>query len=124
MDTRTKILDLERASRLGENGRRLRVAAGAFDVLQAAHARLFSRLRPRDGALLVAVWEDASLERPPILPERARAQLVAALAAVDYVVVCAPEGLESLIQKLRPERVERATPGERNIIGEVIERHR
>jgi bifunctional ADP-heptose synthase (sugar kinase/adenylyltransferase) len=112
MDTRNKIIDVEAALRLDR--RRLVVAAGAFDVLQAAHARFLEAIRPVDGELLVVVWNDASLSQP-ILPERARAQLVAALRAVDYVVIAARGGeLEALVKW--------AVPEERNIIGVVLER--
>src|SRR6185503_2774450 len=84
MDTRNKIISPETALRLDRQ--RLVVAAGAFDVLQAAHARFLETIRPAHGKLLVAVWSDASLSQP-ILPEQARAQLVAALRSVDYVVI-------------------------------------
>jgi bifunctional ADP-heptose synthase (sugar kinase/adenylyltransferase) len=112
MDTRNKIIDLETA--LGLDRQKLAVAAGAFDVLQAAHARFLETIRPADGELLVVVWNDASLSQP-ILPERARAQLVAALRVVNYVVIAARGGeLETLVQW--------AVPEERNIIGVVLER--
>lgn len=112
MDTRNKIIDLKTALRLDRQ--RLVVAAGAFDVLQAAHARFLETIRPEDGELLVAVWNDASLSQP-ILPEQARAQLVAALRAVDYVVIAARNGeVEKLVQW--------AVPEDRNIIEVVLER--
>lgn len=116
MDTRNKIISVEAAWALGKDGRRLVVAAGTFDVLQASHARFLETIHPPEGALLVVVWDDASLERP-LLPERARAQLVAALRAVDYVVIDRHGGeLEKLVEQVVPE--------DRNIIGVVLERHR
>jgi bifunctional ADP-heptose synthase (sugar kinase/adenylyltransferase) len=112
MDTRNKIINPETALRLDRQ--RLVVAAGAFDVLQAAQARFLETIRPPDGTLLVVVWNDASLPQP-ILPERARAQLVAALRSVNYVVIAARGGeLETLVKW--------AVPEERNIIGVVLER--
>lgn len=123
MDTRTKILDLDAARGLRLEDRPLVVAAGAFDVLQAAHARFLAGLRREGSLLLVAVWDDATLGRP-VFTAAARAQLVAALAAVDYVVVCSEPALSGLLDALRPDRVERAVPDGRNIIGEVLERHR
>jgi len=121
MDTRTKILSGDQARTLA--GRRLILAAGAFDVLQAAHARFLGEVRCGGAELLVVVYEDAGLDRP-ILPEQARAQLVAALAVVDHVLIWPRARLDSLVEILRPERVEHAGRGERNIIEEVLARHK
>lgn len=112
MDTRNKIIDLQAALRLDRQ--RLVVASGAFDVLQAAHALFLDTIRPADGELLVVVWNDASLPQP-ILPEQARAQLVAALRAVNYVAIAARNGE---VEKL----VEWAVPEDQNIIRVVLER--
>lgn len=136
MDTREKIISLDQAaeiaSRLPAAGRPLIVAAGCFDVLQAGHAR-FLRGVHSDGSsrghiLLVAVYDDAVLCRlrgqaRPILDQRARAQLVAALAAVDYVVIWNDASLDALATRLRPDRVEHV-PDERNIIEEIRIRSR
>jgi bifunctional ADP-heptose synthase (sugar kinase/adenylyltransferase) len=64
------------------------VVSGYFDPLLAWHARRLSGLK-QEGRPLVVVIENPAL---PILPSRARAELVASLAAVDYVVEC-PEGI-------------------------------
>ena len=133
MDTRSKIISLEQAGQLAAplraEGRRLIVAAGCFDVLQAAHARFLGSLRADGASLLVVVYDDPSLCRllgqtQPLLAEQARAQMVAALGAVDYVLIWGQPDLDPLLELLQPDQVERNTPGERNIIGEVIERHR
>lgn len=132
MDTRTKILSFQGvtsgAVQICTGIRRLVVAAGGFDVLQAAHARFLAGLRDSDSVLLVAVWNDLTLSRlsgrpTPVLGQDARALMVAALAAVDYVVVCSEAELESLAAGLSPARLERSIPGERNIIEEVRARH-
>jgi bifunctional ADP-heptose synthase (sugar kinase/adenylyltransferase) len=136
MDTRAKIIDLdhaaELAARLQAAGRPLIVAAGCFDVLQAGHAGFLQRLRGngrRDSAaLLVAVYNDTALcelrgQARPILPERARAQLVAALGAVDYVVLWTEAPLSALAARLGVARIE-PVPEERNIIEEILERSR
>ncbi len=127
MDTRTKILRLEQAleaaAQLRREGRRLRLAAGGFDVLQAAHAEFLTALRSDGDALLVAVFDDASLGRP-VLAEQARAQLVAALRAVDYVLVWPESRLGELRDQLQVARIEPAPAAGRNIIGEVLDRHK
>ena len=96
MDTRSKILTCEAVCDLP---RPLAVATGYFDVLVAGHARDLECVRKRTGApLLVAV-------RPmpgAVLSPRARAELVAALRVVDYVVIADDEELDTLIDRLRP----------------------
>ena len=78
MDTRTKILSPEAAPHA------CTVVTGAFDIVLAADARELAEIRARHPAhpLLVVV-----LPLPgELLPQRARAELVAALRMVDYVV--------------------------------------
>ncbi|MGD0200834.1 MAG: hypothetical protein ABSD27_08805 [Bryobacteraceae bacterium] len=92
MDTRTKIVSAETAAGLARecraSGRRITLVWGHFDPLLAAHARRLGELASPGAVLIAAVSEPAR----PILPARARAELVAALAAVDYVVLPGPGG--------------------------------
>ncbi len=103
MDTRSKIIDearaVEIARELRGNGGRLCVATGYFDVLMRDHAR---RLAERDqcGKLIVVVHNP----RDPILAGRARAELVAALAVVDYVVL-QEQGPEELLSRLEADQL-------------------
>jgi bifunctional ADP-heptose synthase (sugar kinase/adenylyltransferase) len=86
VDTRTKILDAAAASRAAAEarraGKRVKLVAGHFDPLLAAHARRLGEIAGGGAVLFVAVGEP---ERP-LLPAAARAELVAALGMVDYVV--------------------------------------
>ena len=88
MDTRRKILAAEEAVEHW-SGRKVRLVRGYFDPLLAEHARRLAELAT-PGAALVVVIEDPP---QPILPARARAELVAALQAVDCVVLGAPTNL-------------------------------
>jgi len=82
LDTRSKILTTEEARRK-LNEKPVCWVSGQFDPLLAEHARrLLACVTP--GKLLVVEITD-SLQ--PLLSQRARAELVAALAAVDYVVL-------------------------------------
>ena len=125
MDTRTKILSIEQAleaaAKVRGEGRVLRLAAGGFDVLQAAHARFLAGLRGDGDALVVAVYDDASLSRP-VLAEEARAQLVAALRAVDHVLIWPRSRIEELREQLQAARVETVPDPARNIIERSEER--
>jgi len=112
MNTREKILSLdELRHRLGQHrqrGQRIVLANGCFDLLHVGHIRYLEEARREGDVLVVAVNSDAS-ERGlkgagrPILPERARAELVAALGAVDYVVLFDEPNVEALLVALRPD---------------------
>ena len=83
MDTRTKIIGAERVAELARSG--AQVVSGYFDPLVASLAEQLAALKQdlkREGSPLVVLIRSS---RNPILPPRARAELVAALAVVDYV---------------------------------------
>lgn len=82
MDTRTKILTDAEAVVIVRD-RSARVVTGHFDPLLAADARKLTEIAGRNGRLVIVVTNP---ERP-ILAERARAELVAALECVEYVVL-------------------------------------
>ena len=72
------------------DGANLQVVSGHFDPLLALHAERLEQIK-RAGTRLVVVLTDPA---EPILPQRARAELVAALSSVDLVVMGEPEGLK------------------------------
>jgi len=89
-------------------GQRVVFANGCFDTLHVGHVRYLEGARREGDVLVVGVNADSSvcaLKGPgrPILDERARAQLVAALRSVDYVVVFAEPNGESLLEELCPD---------------------
>jgi D-beta-D-heptose 7-phosphate kinase / D-beta-D-heptose 1-phosphate adenosyltransferase len=81
---------------------------GCFDVLHVGHLRTIRFARAQGDVLVVAINSDASVTRlkgkdRPIVPQAERAQILAALEDVDYVVVFeAPTPLE-LMKKLKPD---------------------
>ncbi len=112
MDSRAKILGREELrSRLEghrRRGQRIVLANGCFDVLHVGHARYLEGARREGDVLIVAVNSDASEEQlkgkgRPILPEKARAELVAAFAVVDYVIIFSETNVEALLNELRPD---------------------
>src|SRR5467141_2381733 len=89
-------------------GRRIVLANGCFDTLHVGHIRYLEGARREGDILVVGVNADSSvrnLKGPgrPILNEDARAQLVAALRCVDYVVLFAEPNVEALLEELRPD---------------------
>lgn len=109
--TASKILTLtqllEAAARQQASGRTIVFANGAFDLLHVGHVRYLEAARRQGDWLAVGVNSDASVARAkgpgrPVLPQDERAEIVAALAAVDAVVVFDEDSPSSLIAALRP----------------------
>ena len=99
MDTRTKIIEPERAAarlqELREQGRAVKVVTGYFDVLVAEHVARLREIGRTPGTLFVLVLDPPA----PLLGARARAELVAALAMVDYVVPVAEQAAAELLSR-------------------------
>jgi rfaE bifunctional protein nucleotidyltransferase chain/domain len=96
------------AERKRRRGAKVVFANGCFDTLHVGHVRYLEGARREGDLLVVAVNSDSSvchLKGPgrPILHESARANLVAALRAVDYVVLFGEPNAESLLEFLLPD---------------------
>ena len=117
MDTRTKILNLEAAPR------GCTVVTGAFDVVLAGDARELAEIRSRhpERPLLAVV-----LPLPDaLLPQRARAELAAALRMVDYVVSADDVAPDALLASLEPAhlvRLEEAQAARKRQLTEHVHR--
>ncbi|HEX5888154.1 MAG TPA: adenylyltransferase/cytidyltransferase family protein [Pyrinomonadaceae bacterium] len=91
-----------------ENGSRVVLANGCFDVLHVGHVRYLAGARELGDVLVVGVNSDeqvARLKGPgrPILPATERAELVAALESVTYVTVFNEPTVEELLLALKPD---------------------
>ena len=91
-----------------ENGARVVLANGCFDVLHVGHVRYLAGARELGDVLVVGVNSDeqvALLKGPgrPVLPENERAELVAALESVSYVTVFNEPTVEELLLALKPD---------------------
>lgn len=89
-------------------GRSVAFANGCFDLLHVGHIRYLEAAKREADRLVVAVNADESvrgLKGPgqPVMPEAARAELVAALRAVDYVVIFSDPTVERLLLLLKPD---------------------
>jgi len=89
-------------------GERVTLANGNFDLLHVGHVRYLQAAKALGGKLVVAVNSDASVralkgEGRPIMPEDERAEIVAALADVDAVVVFPELDVRALIREIRPD---------------------
>ncbi len=106
------ILSLERLVELVDADRSagltIALANGCFDFLHVGHVRYLSASSEEADRLVVAVNDDesvAALKGPgrPVIPAAERAELVAALGMVDYVVVFSMASVSQLLRILKPE---------------------
>jgi len=89
-------------------GRTIAFANGCFDILHVGHIRYLEGARREGDRLVVAINDDESeraLKGPgrPIMPAAARAEMVAALRAVDYVVLFGERTVSRLLTLLKPD---------------------
>jgi rfaE bifunctional protein nucleotidyltransferase chain/domain len=101
--------DLEAAVRAERvEGRTIAFANGCFDVLHVGHVRYLADAKAQADRLIVAINDDGSvsgLKGPgrPILSGADRAELVAALESVDYVVLFSDPDVNRLLRLLKPD---------------------
>lgn len=89
-------------------GRTVGFANGVFDLLHVGHVRYLEGAKALVDRLIVAVNSDVSVrglkgEGRPILPEAARAELVASLRAVDYVIIFSEPTVGRLLELFKPD---------------------
>jgi rfaE bifunctional protein nucleotidyltransferase chain/domain len=101
--------DLEAAvARDRAAGRTIAFANGCFDIFHVGHVRYLQGAAAEANRLIVAVNDDESVTKlkgpgRPVMPAADRAEIVAAVAAVDYVVVFQDPNVERLLMRLRPD---------------------
>ena len=114
--------------RLRAQDRRIVFANGCFDLLHVGHVRYLEAARREGDVLCVGINGDESvraLKGPsrPLLPSGERAEMVAALAAVDFVVIFDEPTAESVLSELQPDvhakgtDYTKATVPERSVVG-------
>lgn len=89
-------------------GERVTLANGNFDLLHVGHVRYLRAAKALGGKLLVAINSDESVrslkgEGRPVMPAEERAEIVAALADVDAVVVFPELDVRAIIREIRPD---------------------
>ena len=89
-------------------GERIILANGNFDLLHVGHVRYLRGAKELGGKLVVAVNSDESVrelkgDRRPVMPAEERAEIVAALADVDAVVIFSELDVRALIREIRPD---------------------
>ena len=108
----SKILDRESLRRrVGEwrrAGDRIILSNGCFDLLHVGHVRYLRAAKELGGRLIVAINADESVrllkgEGRPLMPAEERAEILAALADVDAVVIFPERDVRALIREIRPD---------------------
>jgi D-beta-D-heptose 7-phosphate kinase/D-beta-D-heptose 1-phosphate adenosyltransferase len=89
-------------------GRKVVFTNGCFDILHAGHARYLHEARSHGDVLVVGLNSDASVRRlkgegRPVVPQSDRAEVLASLDSVDYVVVFDEDTPEDLIRSVEPD---------------------
>ncbi len=89
-------------------GDRITLANGCFDVLHVGHVRYLHAARELGGKLIVAVNADASVralkgEGRPVMPAEERAEILAALADVDAVIIFPEKDVRAIVREIRPD---------------------
>jgi len=94
--------------RARKEGRRIVFTNGVFDLLHPGHVRYLAAARALGDVLIVGVNSDRSVRANkgpsrPIMPERERAEVLEALAAVDAAVIFDDETPQAIIDRLQPD---------------------
>src|SRR6202041_2913253 len=98
----------ERVEQWRHAGERIILANGNFDLLHVGHVRYLRGAKELGGKLVVAVNSDDSVrarkgDGRPVMPAEERAEIVAALADVDAVVIFSELDVRALIREIRPD---------------------
>ena len=106
-----KIIPLEEAylkvDELKRQGLRVVLTNGCFDLIHPGHTRLFAEAHRLGDVLIVAMNSDSSLralkgKNRALQPEAERAEIIAALAAVDYVTIFDDPSVLSVVARMLP----------------------
>jgi rfaE bifunctional protein nucleotidyltransferase chain/domain len=111
MLTTNKILNRQELQRQVAEWRKLGdaiiLANGCFDLLHVGHVRYLRGAKELGGRLIVAINSDKSVralkgEGRPLMPAAERAEILAALADVDAVVIFPEQDVRALVREIRP----------------------
>ena len=126
-DSTTKIVSrAELQAKVAEwrrDGEQIVLANGCFDLLHVGHVRYLGGAKALGGKLIVAINSDASVrrikgDRRPLMPADERAEIVAALANVDAVIIFDEPDVCALIREIHPEIQAKGTDYTRDTVPE------
>ena len=112
MDTAKKILTLEdlvaRLGKVRKSGHKIVFTNGCFDIMHVGHVRYLADARSEGDLLVVGLNSDASVriikgDKRPIVRQNHRAEVLASLGCVDFIVIFDEPDPLKLIQTLKPD---------------------
>ena len=112
MDTAKKILTLEdlvtRLGKVRKSGRKIVFTNGCFDIMHVGHVRYLADAGSEEDLLVVGLNSDASVriikgDKRPIVRQNHRAEVLASLGCVDFIVIFDEPDPLKLIQTLKPD---------------------
>jgi rfaE bifunctional protein nucleotidyltransferase chain/domain len=98
----------QRVAAWRQAGESITLANGCFDLLHVGHVRYLHAAKQLGGRLIVAINSDDSVralkgEGRPLMPAEERAEILAALADVDAVIIFPERDARALIREVRPD---------------------
>jgi len=120
---------LKERKRLRATGKTLVFTNGCFDILHAGHADYLAFARRQGDALVVGLNSDSSVRKikgksRPLVPQAERARLLAALEAVDYVVIFKESEPAKLISRIIPDVLVKGEDWKHYVSGrDIVEEH-
>lgn len=115
-------------SPLKRKGRRIVFTNGCFDLIQVHHVRCLREAKSHGDVLIVAMNTDASVRKlkgpsRPIVPQKDRAEMLAALECVDYVTFFGEETPHKILREILPDVLAKGGDyGDEGIVGrEIVE---
>lgn len=108
----SRILDrnrlIARVAIARKHGARIVLANGCFDIVHVGHVRYLEGAKALGDLLVVGINTDEQVraqkgEGRPLVPERERAEIIAAIRVVDFVTIFSEPTVEALLLSLRPD---------------------
>lgn len=94
--------------RLKKQGKKIVTTNGVFDLLHIGHVRSFEAAKRFGDILIVGINSDSSVkkikgDKRPIIPQKERAEMLAALEIVDYVTIFEETTPNNILDKIKPD---------------------
>ena len=95
-------------SSLKKKGKQIVFTNGCFDLLHLGHVRLFNKAKSLGDILVLGLNSDASLKKlkgpkRPLVSEKARAELLSSLEAIDYITIFGEDTPKELVKEINPD---------------------
>jgi D-beta-D-heptose 7-phosphate kinase/D-beta-D-heptose 1-phosphate adenosyltransferase len=124
--TKEEIKKLVETMRIENSEIKIVTTNGAFDILHSGHIRSLELAKSYGDILIVGLNSDASVKRyksplRPIIPQKERAQMLAALECVNYVVIFDEDDPRNLLEAIKPTFHVKSKTGFKGIEREVVE---